>query len=331
MLGFCPQFMDYESFVSLSDDDLARRDLAELNLRLAQDLPGADGLDVPVHLARLDEWASRIRSRTQVVWEQAAHYRTTHGYSTAQFRMLVLVSVLQQYLEVRYRLQYMEGDLDDRDSRTAFLHGPMSDFGGTCNTMPILYVAIGRRLGYPLHLVGTWEHWFVRWDDGRSERFNIEATARGFLIRSDEHYGAWPRPMVEEQLVKGKFLRNLTRREELAAFHASRARCWEDNLRFDLAVTAYYWACQLNPQSLNLQAHWMISSMLYRLWYAGNWNSFLVDAGIPADCSVALPPFSSKLDRMLAPHAQKTLARILRIHQQPRIKYSETALAFMES
>lgn len=42
----------------------------------------------------------------------------------------------------------------------------------------MLYVAIGRRLGYPLKLVECKGHLFVRWEDAK-ERFNIEGTSRG--------------------------------------------------------------------------------------------------------------------------------------------------------
>jgi hypothetical protein len=42
----------------------------------------------------------------------------------------------------------------------------------------VLYVAIGRRLGYPLKLVECKGHLFVRWEDAK-ERFNIEGTSRG--------------------------------------------------------------------------------------------------------------------------------------------------------
>ena len=49
--------------------------------------------------------------------------------------------------------------------------------------MPILYIAIGRRLGYPLKLVHAHGHDFVRWDEPGGERFNIDATSPGFHLR----------------------------------------------------------------------------------------------------------------------------------------------------
>ena len=55
--------------------------------------------------------------------------------------------------------------------------------------MPILYIAIGRRLGYPLYLVQAREHFFgAGWEETGGERFNIEATTLGFTPRDDEHF-----------------------------------------------------------------------------------------------------------------------------------------------
>ncbi len=47
--------------------------------------------------------------------------------------------------------------------------------------MPVLYVAIGRRLGYPLELVTTKGHVFACWEDS-NDRFNIEGTNEGLNL-----------------------------------------------------------------------------------------------------------------------------------------------------
>jgi hypothetical protein len=50
-----------------------------------------------------------------------------------------------------------------------FLHGLTQGRGGTCLSMPVAYVAVGRRLGYPLKLVTAKGHLFARWEslDGK--------------------------------------------------------------------------------------------------------------------------------------------------------------------
>ncbi len=63
--------------------------------------------------------------------------------------MLVLVMVLQRNLGVRATIiRFNAGPYDATDSRNLFLHGLLTGHGGTCVTMPVLYTAIGRRLGY---------------------------------------------------------------------------------------------------------------------------------------------------------------------------------------
>ena len=84
--------------------------------------------------------------------------------------------------------------------------------------MPILYLAIGRRLKYPMKLVRAKQHYFVRWDDSRKTRFNVECGAARFLPLDDEHFRCQPRPLGEQELAAGDYLRNLRPREELADF-----------------------------------------------------------------------------------------------------------------
>ncbi len=54
-------------------------------------------------------------------------------------------------------MEFNEGPYNASDSRFLFIHGLLTGFGGTCVSMPILYLAIARRLGYPLKLVETKE------------------------------------------------------------------------------------------------------------------------------------------------------------------------------
>ena len=122
-------------------------DIGELNLNLARGLPAQK------------RWMS---SRTSVIWTPGPKSwppRPTVGCqdsvapaefdgSLPKFRMLALVTVLQRNLGVRYDPACREGAYCAFDPRTLFLHGLLDGHGGTCATMPVLYVAIGRRLGY---------------------------------------------------------------------------------------------------------------------------------------------------------------------------------------
>ena len=82
--------------------------------------------------------------------------------------------------------------------------------------MPVMYVAVGRRLGYPLKLVQTRGHLFARWDDpdgkcfGFPETFNVEGAGEGIASYDDEHYKTWPEPWTEIDEAEGWYLKSMT-------------------------------------------------------------------------------------------------------------------------
>ena len=209
-----------------------------MNLNLGRGLPGLKDLDVQQYLARLDTWSRLVATKTNR-WLPRFH-RSPEEFdgSLANFRMLALVTVLQRDLGVRYDPTCKEGPYCALDPHTLFIHGLLDGRGGTCATMPVLYIAIGRRLGYPLHLVHAGEHLFVRWEEPGGERFNIEATTLGFAPSDDEYYRHWPKPISDEEVGLGYFLRNLTPQEEYAAFLRLRGQCWLDHLRTAAALEA---------------------------------------------------------------------------------------------
>jgi hypothetical protein len=133
--------------------------------------------------------------------------------------------------------------------------------------LPVLYVAIGRRLGYPLKLVNTVEHLFVRWEDSDSgERLNIEATSLGFTVRSDEHYHRWPKPAPPQHVRDGWLLQSMTPRQELATFYIARAACFLDWMYFRSAIELVHeasrlWGGEANPYIAPLHA---LTTILYR-------------------------------------------------------------------
>jgi hypothetical protein len=131
--------------------------------------------------------------------------------------------------------------------------------GGTCASMPVMYVSVGRRLGYPLKLVQTRGHLFARWDDpagkcfGFPETFNVEGAGEGIASCDDEHYKTWPEPWTEIDVAEGWYLRSMTPREELALFLATRGDCLTDNGRLAEALEAYEWASAVAPDDKRYQ------------------------------------------------------------------------------
>jgi hypothetical protein len=314
--------LSYESWCSLSDDDLAKRDIAEVNLFAAYNLPFAGKLDVPALQKKLDDWADLVDSAIRRAWKRRVRGECSH-LTGDQFRMLVLVTTLQRDLGAKYNLAFSEGEYDGTDSRNLFLHGILQGRGGTCVTMPVLYAAIGRRLGYPIRLVNVKQHTFCRWDEP-GQRFNIEATCRGFRSPSDEHYRMWPLPISERELEKGGYLRSLAPRQELAFFLSQRGHCWFEHLQAFWAAEAHYWAHKTAPDDLAHHNHW-------------GWSLLLLRMLDEIDCHAAIDPFSSVLqtlvprddwERRMYPFVHQHLLRILRNKRAGKLKaFPDLAIA----
>lgn len=102
-----------------------------------------------------------------------------------------------------------------------FLHGIIQGGGGTFSSLPVLYAAVGRRVGWPIRLVSTKCHRFARWEDDE-ERFNIEITNQ-IDSYPDDYYrqGRYAHP--PEKAEYHGWMRSETAREELARFLVDRA------------------------------------------------------------------------------------------------------------
>jgi hypothetical protein len=239
--------------LAMTPEQLARVDAALMNLLCAEGLPGAEDLDIPAALRKLDEWAAKVKSETQ------RHlYRVTdpkfaehYAHSEARLRAEFLVQCLQEDCGVRYNPDRIYNP-DFRDSRDMFLHGMLPGAnGGTCASMPVMYVAIGRRLGYPMKLVAAKEHLFCRWDDGK-DRFNIEGGGNGGVdYPPDEYYRTWPKPLTDADMATGVFLTSMSSAEELAGFLLHRGTCLHQNGRQPEARAAFAEAHRLQPRDAN--------------------------------------------------------------------------------
>ncbi len=247
----------------LSEIELSKLDIARLNLRCAIGLPGAENLNFVGCMKTLDWWTDLVRQNTEKWWPDFVQSPEKYEHSPARFRMSAMVTLLKRDLRLRYYMPFSEGEYNGTDSRNLFLHGIFSGHGGTCVTLPILYIAIGRRLGYPLRLVAAKEHLFIRWDDPGGDRFNVEATSPGYAQFDDEHYKTWPVPLDDEDFKLNWYLRNLTPHEEVGVFFLGRAVCLFENLRFREAIQAAWRAGFFTPD-LKARLTWQMATLILR-------------------------------------------------------------------
>jgi hypothetical protein len=212
---------------------LMQMDVDRMNLLCAEGLPGADDMGVEKCLVALDAMAASVRTETDRHFYRFKKTPVEFESSEGFFRMVIMGVVLAEDFRVKYSpakagtaAEPRTGDGFFADPDDVFLSGLLGPKRqGTCSSLPVLYVAVGRKLGYPLKLVTTKGHLFVRWQDAK-ERFNIEVTSRGVNKFPDDYYRHWPMEVSEVEVAAEGYLKSLDPAEELAVFLSIRGMCW---------------------------------------------------------------------------------------------------------
>lgn len=240
------------ALIESSPDTLKQLDIARMNFICAEGLPGAEKLDITNSLAVIDQMAARVRSEAERhlyrFQKKPEEFENSEGF----FRMTMMMVVLAEDFRVRYAPNKMAtaanasmGDGFFANSQDVFLHGLTgATRQGTCSSLPVLYVAVGRRLGYPLKLVTTKGHLFVRWESA-SERFNFEAAGNGANRFSDDYYRHWPLEVTEAEVQADGHLKSLTPAEELAVFLSIRGMCQAESGNYAESFASFAHAAKL--------------------------------------------------------------------------------------
>jgi hypothetical protein len=249
---------DLNELCQLTTNQLAQCDIALMNLLCAERLPGAEDLNIPECLERLDGIARHVKAETDrhlyKFRERPGEYENSEGY----FRIMMMVTVLQQDLGIRYNpkrisLLFAEPEPTEKffaDPKDIFIHGLIKEKGtGTCSSMPVFIVSVGRRLGYPLNLVRAKGHLFARWDEG-DRSFNIEGTSVGFVSHPDSYYRNWPFSFTAEEEKTESYLKSLTPSQELATFFNIRGGCCLASSNLTYATGAFEQAFKKEPESV---------------------------------------------------------------------------------
>lgn len=240
--------------LELKPAELEGTDIALMNLLCAEGLPGAENLKVEECLATLDKWTQNAKREIE---RNHHHFREDPAYyyhSEAFYKMLMLSVVVYEDFGVRYNPKLIAPPSETRgddhffaDSRDILIHGMLGpQHMGTCSSMPILYIALGQRLGYPLKLVKARGHLFMRWDSP-TEKFDMDATGKGLDKYDDEHYKQWPFPLTEADIKEDDYLKSLSAAEELSVFLSIRGACQTDNGQLGDALASFSLAYRLVP------------------------------------------------------------------------------------
>ncbi|QDQ29119.1 hypothetical protein FNU76_23745 [Chitinimonas arctica] len=128
-----------------------------------------------------------------------------------------------------------------------FLNETLDAKRGTCFTLPLLYIAIGQRLGYPLYPVAAPDHMFLRYSAFPFAKQNIEATSGGKYFTDQSYIGRFrPSPRGMES---GSYMSNINYHEYLGNILYVSAVAFDG----DKALSRVERAAELNPKSADLQ------------------------------------------------------------------------------
>jgi len=248
------QPQNLNELLSLSPTELEHCDIARMNLLCAEGLPGAENLNVDESLATLDQWAQHIQAEIDRNFHHYSDDPACFYNSTNFYKMAMMGVVLYEDYSIRYNPKYMAPpgteQPDDHfyaDSHDILIHGLIGDQHlGTCSSMPVLYIALGRRLGYPLKLVKAKGHLFMRWDSP-TEKFDMDATSKGVSHYGDEEYKQWPFPLSATDIKDEDYLKSLSATEELSVFLSIRGECQTDNEQLGDALASFSLAYKFVP------------------------------------------------------------------------------------
>ena len=177
------------------------------------------------YLSDLDDMALEIRDRLE------------RGKLRADFRA---VPVINDYLFGKLGYSSIS---EASDPNSLFLHTVMDKKQGYCLSMSVLYLAIGERLGLPLHGVVVPGHFFVRYDDGRV-RFNIETTSKGGNASDDHYIEKFNVPTLNGRSI---YLKNLSKIQTLGCFFNNLGNSYSDVGNMESALLAFERAVEINP------------------------------------------------------------------------------------
>lgn len=229
------QFPTIEQLLAMSPAELEKRDIALIDLVCAQGLRGSEDLDIKQCLKTLDGWAEQVKWETQRHAYRYNEHPEEYKHSLGRYRMNMLGTILVQDLGIHYnpdrRFELAQGKPPtmawNTNSQDIFIHGLLgAKHAGTCSSMPVLYVAIGRRLGYPVNLATTKMHIYVRYEEPNGGHFNVEATMeQGFLTPTEQDYTTDIFQCTPEEVRGYGWLRPISNAEAFAHFLLHRGTC----------------------------------------------------------------------------------------------------------
>lgn len=240
--------------LALSDEELEKVSLVELNLAVVREIEGYEDLDAAKYEAIVDQWAKEFAKELPKI---DATFRGREAEYKNDLRFY-RIGQLMAWLGHKKNIEYIpeQRDLDHvlyKDPAELFLHGLLDTNQGTCGNMPTLQAAIARRMGWPVALAPVESHTVCRFDDGEVA-YNIETTHTdkgGFSAGTEEDY-AKEFNLPPCAFTEASTLETMSAREMLAYFISLRGRYYWDTGQWEKADQDHSLARSLLPKHRRL-------------------------------------------------------------------------------
>jgi regulator of sirC expression with transglutaminase-like and TPR domain len=214
-----------ERLSSLSEDQI---DIGRVCLLFAKE--AYPDLNVDEYSGKLDQMVKEIQRLT--------------GDNTDPDRR---IRALNTYLYQRQGFHYDHEDPYGQKLKNRYINGLLDTKSGSCFTMPLLYLALAQRLGYPVYPVSAPQHLFLRYVDPKLKMQNIEATGGGGYA-SDEDY-AIDMEIPSRGIETGAYLKTMSYKDLLAELFVENAVYWAKNHNAPKAIRYFEESLKLNPHN----------------------------------------------------------------------------------
>jgi len=175
-------------------EEIFQIDLGTIFLACLGGLPGTDVINLDHARTRIDALANLVKKQTD---QAIASYRKANPkfQITPEFQAYIMVRTLQEeyrnaHQELsRYPVSLINEMLQRNRPDELFFHGMADQAEPPSIGNPVLFVAVGQQLGYPIKLVAAPGHLFARWEsfDGKT-LFDIQETSDGMAPRYHDYY-----------------------------------------------------------------------------------------------------------------------------------------------
>ena len=221
-----------DELLALDDEALAKVGLLELNLSVAREIPQLATVTLADCEARAAAWANLVERELAVVGVSFPSIAEKYNNDPQLCRMAALADILDTSL-LRESSEAADAKTAFDDPAHLFVAGAVANGVASSFARVLLYVDIGRRLGWPVGVSVLGPRWLCRLDDGEKV-YNIESPdtqERGFA------------------LVNAASSSSLTHRELLGLFLSIRARYYAQSEQLELADRDILRAHLLYPDS----------------------------------------------------------------------------------